>query len=977
LPTIVRNTSLSRYLIIYEFTNRKYGFRRNVYNGYLFTGQQQRFFFPSTNNGNFAVPRFQFQDDTDSAELIIPERRISSAESLPLSNPSSSSFFTSQQQLPPRTFTNSGPFSRPPTAQQFILNGQHAQFQPIRNSGSLSFTDAIAGVPQPSFYQQAPIQEEQQQQQNQQEQQKFNFFPGNTQQQRFRPIVQHQRTEQPDSIDHFNENQNPQPSLTLQQSSHERFAGDLSRRPVSQTNRITPGARTPSPTGSIGWWNPSTADAEPVTVNSGDQTDGSGANNDGLNQPSQHQKRGRGQPQQGKRKPTNAPALSAIPTLEQQRKPAAIGFTVIHDDQDDDRSSWSHPIITTHRPQPGQISIRNRNSPTVAPSSTLNRRPTTYNPLSVVTTSTSVRSPLQLSESSVSVDRQQPTTVRSRKSSVFSTTTTTAASTFEDDEEQQEEEKQEQLPLEEKREFQPRTTSTTTRPTPVPITTLRSAIRPRLNSPAVSIPQQQRMKKIVNNPAIIQSVTTRKPALTSTLPPKVVTNVPSQVEEEYEEYEEYTTTELLSNKKQTKLPSVTQPSTTATNQNNNSLIASTESWFVVASVQTSRSVSSSINKNLTVNEATTSVANTSVNKHRFNNKPTTTTTTSTTTVESIIDKLDRVQSELSNGILYGTSSATNNSRILTDLQNSNNDKRNDVIISSFTTPTTEKTTENTIRTTTSTTTVTSTTINATSSSTTEKEEDEVEDKEGEEEEEDESNGSDKETTFVRKFVPSKQRTTIGTTTSTVKPPTQAGKKKSLIDTVKFEELLTSGLLPAGFNPKAPPAYKSKIITTTTTTEISLPVTNSTNVSQPNIGSSGITINTTPSTVKPKLSGLNIKFVDDSSALASLLPPGFKLEETIKPVESLSPSLLPPGYKPSTENVDVVNVNTGHEPISTTVTSTTEVPLSTTTAQVSTTGIVFPNSAKGNSGTRKPLPSSKKIQASVTVAPVIQKGWPVR
>jgi len=130
--------------------------------------------------------------------------------------------------------------------------------------------------------------------------------------------------------------------------------------------------------------------------------------------------------------------------------------------------------------------------------------------------------------------------------------------------------------------------------------------------------------------------------------------------------------------------------------------------------------------------------------------------------------------------------------------------------------------------------------------------------------------------------------------------------------------------------------------------------------------------------------LNIKFVDDSSALASLLPPGFKLEDAIKPVEVLSPSLLPPGFKLPTENVETSNKNKDQESIVTTFIPMTDVPLTTpttTTAVItsSTSGIVFPNSGKGTntSGTRKPLPSSKKMQAAVTVAPTIQKGWPVR
>lgn len=895
--------------------------------------------------------------------MIAPQRRLSSAE------PSSSNFFSSQPQIPLGTFTNSGPFSRPPNTQQFILNGQQAQFQPVRSPGSLSFSDAVSAVSQPTFFQQAPIQPSQ----------SFNFFPGSSsQQQRFRPIIQQQRAEQQDSVEHFDDRQNPQSSLILQQSSQERFPSDSPRRPLSQTNGIIAGARNPSPVGSSGWWNPETLNGEPVAVNvNSDEESSVGVNvkddTTEFNQqrPSEQQKRGRGQSQQGKRRPITTPAPSSIHTSEEQQEPASIGFTVVHDGSDN-RSSWSQPIITTHRPQLAQTSFRNRNTPAVNPA--LNRRPTTYNPLSVLSSSTSVRTPpLQPTTSTATLNRIQTSTIRSRKSSLISTTTTTA-STLEDEEEEVEEEE----PFEERRQFLPRRFSTTTTTTQVPITTLRTPIKPRLNVPVAAVPQQQRMKKIVNNPTIIQSITTKKPILTttSTLAPTTTTNK----EEEYEEYEDvqyttvpYITTEQSLNKKQTKLSPQTQISTTTMNpKNNDSGVTTTESWFVVANVQTSRSVSSSssssssINKNQTSNTVTLPT-----NKHRFNNKPTLT-TPSATTVESIIDKLDRVQSELSNGILYGSSSNTNNnSRILTDIQNSSNndDKRNDVVISSFTTPAIEKTTQNVI----SSTTPTSTSTSSNAPSTTTENEDDDEDKE-----EEDSDDSEKETTIVRKFIPSKQRTSTVSSiviTSTAKSSTQIGKKKSLIDSVKFDELLTSGLLPAGFNPKPPPAYKSKTITTTTT-ETSLPTTNN--------STSDTTVNTTPSTssttVKAKSLDLKIKFVDDSSALASLLPPGFKLEETIKPVETLPPSLLPPGYKLPVENVDPENKNKEQEVISTTVISTTDAP-STTTKIItsSTTGIVFPNNGKGtnNTGTRKPLPSSKKIQASVTVAPVIQKGWPVR
>lgn len=905
----------------------------------------------------------QFQGDVDSAELLLPQRRLSSAE------PSSSSFFSSSSQLPLGAFTNTGPFSRQPTAQQFILNGQQTQFQPIRSAGSLSFSDAVSAIQQPSFFQQPPSQRAQQQPQS------FNFFPSSSsQQQRFRPIVQQQ-----ESAENFEGNpSNSQSSLTAQQSSQERFPSETSRRTQQQSSGIISVVRNPPPVGSNGWWNPAAIlDREPLTgnVSNNEQAAVEVSTKDNtadFNQKKQNQqqKRGRGQPNQSRRRPITTPASSSIEGLDEQ-EPASIGFTVIHD-VNESRSSWSQPIITTHRPQ------RTRTTPTAISGS--NQRPTTYNPLSLASfPSTSLR-PIQPTTSAATVSRLQPTTFRSRKPPLVSTT----VSTFDDELEL------EQQSEEDKQQFPSRKSTTTIPPSPVPVTTSRNQIKPRLNNPIASIPQQQRMKKVVNNPATIQSTITRKPVLTITSTTASTTTTTK--EDEYEDYEdvEYTTaaqpnSDQPSNKKQTKLSPVTKSTVKIVDQkDNNSLSVTTESWFVVASVQTSRSVSSSLgsgtNQNATTQTTTTSPVTTSTNKHRFNSKPTTG-SSSTTTVESIIDKLDRVQSELSNGILYGSASHNNNrSRILPNIQNRVNseDKRNDLIMSSFTTPTTQKTAEPKITITTTSTSTTTTT--PTSTSTTSKtSENEGNGEEEEEKEEDDSDDSNKETTFVRKFVPSKLRTsTVSSivTTTTIKPSTQTGKKKSLIDSVKFDELLTSGLLPPGFNPKPPPAYKSKTIITTTTTETPLPVTNSTINS-----SSENAVNTTPytTTVNSK-SGLKIKFADDSSALASLLPPGFKLEESIKPVETLSPSLLPPGYKIPMENADFDSKNKEQEAVSTKAVPSTEAPSTTIKSTVSsTTGIVFPNSGKGtnNTGTRKPLPSSKKIQASVTVAPVIQKGWPVR
>lgn len=961
----------------------------------MIAGQQQRFFLPSSNNANFAVQRVQFPpDETVGPESAVPQRRLSSAES----NAGTQGFFPSQQQLPPGTFTNSGPFSRPPNAQPFILNGQQV-FQPVRNAGSLSFTD----ISPPSQFQQAPLQRPQQPQQPLPQQQPFNFFSNGSQQPRFRPIVQ-QRPEQQDFTDDFEERQNAQSSLILQSADQERFNGDLSRRPASQPNGIIPAARNPTNTGSVRWWHSAIAGIEPTNGSVIDDEESTAEAKDGVvdfNQQRQTQqpKRGRSQPQppqqqqQGRRRPaTTALPPQSVSSLGEQQEPAAIGFTVIHD-EDDDRSSWSQPAITTHRPQTGQTSFRGRNPPAAVSGSIINWRPTTYNPLASFSTEKSL--PLQPSSSTATVNKQQPTTIRGRKPPLFltTTTTTTTSSPAEDERDQEE-----QFPTEEKRPFHTRKpfTTTTQQPFTVPITTLRAINRPRLNTPVPSAPQQLRMKKIVNNPAIVQSIVTRKPTTTSTtLASTTSVNTNHTVLEEYEEYEDpeftttaYTTTELPSNKKPIKSSPVTLPSTVKSiNQKSNiSSTSTTESWVVVASVQTSRSVSSSMLnsgaiKNITAQESPTSTASSPINKHKFNNKPTIT-TTSTTTIESIIDKLDRVQSELSNGILYGSSGSNNSSSILTDLQNSgnNDDKRNDAIISSFTTPRMEKSISTSVSTTTSTTTTTS-------RPTTEKEENEDEEKE--EEEEEDSDDSNKESTFVRKFLPSKQRTSTAatfTTTSTTAKPLQAGKKKSLIDTVKFDELLTSGLLPPGFSPKSIPAYKSKTITTTTTNETPLPVTNTVSTTQsaisstsinttPSVSSTTLTTTTTISAI-PKSSGLNIKFIDDSSALASLLPPGFKLEDSIKPLETLSPSLLPPGFKLPAETENSANKLKENETVSTTA----EVPLSTTTiAATSAAGIVFPSSGKtaNNSGTRKPLPSNKKIQASVTLAPVIQKGWPVR
>lgn len=846
------------------------------------------------------------------------------------------------------------------------MNAQQSQYQPVRNAGSLSFVDGASTISQPSFFQQAPIQQQQQQQ--------FKFFPSNSQQQRFRPATQKQQ----DSLENFNE---------PQQISQERFVSDSLRQPLSQNNGITPSVRTPqslsldrnhSLPGSIRWWNSLTTDTDSVNGNDNDDESAVSVKDDvvELNQQrhNEQRKHGRGQSQLGKGRPINTQEPSS--TSDEQEESAAIGFTVIHD-TNENRASRSQPVITTHRPQLGQTSFRNRNSPAVISGPKINRWPTTNNPLPV-SSSTPIKShPLQSSPSSITINKQQPTTIRSRKPFISSTSTTTTS--ILDDEQEKDEF------LDEKRQLLPRKSTTTTQ---IPIKTLRSNIRLRLNSPTASVPQQQRMKKVINNPAIVQSITTRKPILTTTtiLAPTTTTN--RQTVEEYDDYEdvEYTTTVPI-NKKLIQLPTVTQSSTIKNNQkNSNNSIPTTESWVVVASVQTSRSVSSSsvtdgeISKNGTSQDFITSTTPITTNKNRFSNKPIIT-TTSTTTVESIIDKLDRVQSELSNGILYGSSSnSNNNSR---NIIRNNEDKRNDTVITPFTTPTTKKVPETTG--TTITPTIKSTTTTMLISTTTEKEEDEDEDKEDEED----SDNSDQKTTFVRKFVPFKQRTSTVATitaTSTIKPSTQIGKKTSLIESVKFDELLTSGLLPPGFTPRAPPVYKSKTITTTTRTEISPSASISTNIFLTNTSSTiSTTINTTPTTtptttttkiIEEKPSGLNIKFADDSSALASLLPPGFSLEDAIKPVEIMPHSLLPPGYTLAEENVDITNKSKENELITTTGLPTIDV---TEFVASSTSGIVFPNSGKvtNTSGSRKPLPSSKKIQASVTVAPVIQKGWPIR
>lgn len=293
--------------------------------------------------------------------------------------------------------------------------------------------------------------------------------------------------------------------------------------------------------------------------------------------------------------------------------------------------------------------------------------------------------------------------------------------------------------------------------------------------------------------------------------------------------------------------------------NDTSIPMTTENWIVVASVQTSRSVSGARflpfptleqeDKKQVITDEEEEEDEEMVTKdplHDENGDLNSSSSSSST--ENINDKLDSIQSELSSAVLSGSL---------------NNDNKNIELI-------TESTTEQTTTTTTTTTTTPSSLNIFTLKSTlppppsTER------------------SAPEPPPVLIKKFTPR-------VTTSTTPRP----RKKPSLVTVMDD--LSPGLLPSGYKPRL--SYKDKRTSTTTTTTTTS--TTTTTTSAPVSSSEDTNINGT----QGRSSGINSKnrviLLDDKS----LLPKEYKPKE--RPQEDLLKKfqkddisqLLPPGYKP--------------------------------------------------------------------------------
>lgn len=488
----------------------------------------------------------------------------------------------------------------------------------------------------------------------------------------------------------------------------------------------------------------------------------------------------------------------------------------------------------------------------------------------------------------------------------------------------------------------------------------------------------------------------------------------------------------------------------------------TESWVIVASVQTSRSVSGArflpgsvtqkespkplVSKTVSVSEPNSDDKENTTNTNQVSSQNTLSgndsriglldtsseethtksseslvpmiSSSSAPSTESIIDKLDRVQSELSSGILSGGFRPDGNKlhlEVLPEMTSEN---------ATSTTSTSTSTASTTTTVTTTTTTATTTTAEPTTVSP---------------------------PVVIRKFNPSGRRTTVKPRPS---PKATTSKKPSLLDSIQFDEL--TGLLPPGFKPRGTFTPK-KGITTTTESAAEMqgdePVKPSNNSSRVGSGRSTDT-SATPNkiktadissllptgfkrpsentTTKPK--GLEsilskVKFQDVSALLppgfkpsnsegseetkskepkvpkidfdfpSNLLPPGYKpkAEETnsTKPEKLDFLALLPPGYKLTTEEpkeattsvLDVILKKVQFKDVSALLppgfkANETESSAVAQGEDASTPGstskVVFPSRPGG--GRKAPSRGSSSVKAAGGLGPVqpkIQKGWPTR
>ncbi|XP_052747448.1 mucin-5AC [Bicyclus anynana] len=305
------------------------------------------------------------------------------------------------------------------------------------------------------------------------------------------------------------------------------------------------------------------------------------------------------------------------------------------------------------------------------------------------------------------------------------------------------------------------------------------------------------------------------------------------------------------------IPDVTYPPTPKTavtsvfNNDTNESPITTESWIVVASVQTSRSVSGARFLPFpTVEQEEKKQVLTEEDEENVTHNPmqdSISVMNSSSSTENINDKLDSIQSELSSAVLSG---------------NINKENKNiELITESTTEPTTSSTTTSTTTTTTPSA-VNVFTLKSTQFSVAT-----------------ERSSPDPLPVQIKKFAPR-------VTTSTTPKP-----KKKLVTVM--DDL--SGLLPPGY--KSRQSYKDKRTSTTTTTTAS--TTTTTPAPKPGIGILNIT--------QGRSSGISSKnkviILDDKSLLPKEYKPKQKTQDDLfKKVQNDDFSkLLPPGYKPDNAN----------------------------------------------------------------------------
>ncbi|XP_008198760.1 mucin-2 [Tribolium castaneum] len=448
------------------------------------------------------------------------------------------------------------------------------------------------------------------------------------------------------------------------------------------------------------------------------------------------------------------------------------------------------------------------------------------------------------------------------------------------------------------------------------------------------------------------------------------------------------------------LPTATPlPNSTITSEN------STDTWVVVASVQTSRSVSGARylpSDDVKQDERIKLLNEESTESTETTDEPMTVlpTTKHKTSTESLIDKLDRVQSDLSSSVFNG---GLNNIAVITEMATTTPPPPKPVVqirkFSPFARPSTTPRTRKI-----------------------------------EIVKQDDLTG----------LLPPGFKPKYQNRKTTVKPdlelpqgdePPKIGRSSGISNKTKITVQDVSPFLPPGYKstkdqddstkllaeilgkvkPKIvkvddvsaflPPGYKPTSGTTSTSTTTTKSVDGILSKAKPVDDISallppGYKSSTSTTKPKPSIEGVlaHAKPVDDISAL---LPPGYKPSSTAKPVKPKGvdgllaqakpvdiSAFLPPGYKARTtqkplttpEKVPSSLLPPGYKLRETTTTSSTTSTTTTTTSKPSGFKIVFPSRPGGThrkSPNRITTPPSTMTEEPRATAPTIHKGWPSR